>query len=159
MPVRLKHTRIKKPRALRLGVEKSGPQKGDESPLGDTNTEGDQTLTTPTAPGNTLNLLDASPDSMESRPLQNLDVLALALEISGQHRSRFAHIIALHLPVHLDNSAELREPLGRAFLHQKVGVVLNAHGVGAYVAGTFPSVTIRTKYSPLTSLPGFQVRS
>ena len=96
---------------------------------------------------------------METRPLQNLDVLALALEIFRQHRGRFAHIIAQHLAVNLNDAAELAQALGRAFLHQKVGVVLNAHGVGAYGAGPFPSVTIRTKYRPPGLHPGFQVQS
>ena len=96
---------------------------------------------------------------MQSRPLQNLDVLAIAFEITRQHLRGFAQIAAGHRTIDLDHAAELGESLGLALLHQKVCVVLDAHGMAAYGQGVLQSVNKCTKYPALYATFAFQERS
>lgn len=65
---------------------------------------------------------------MQTRPLQDFDILALAFEILCQYRCRFTEIAAWHGAIHFDYAAKLAHPFWGLFLKQKVGVVLDAHG-------------------------------
>ena len=69
---------------------------------------------------------------MQSRPLQNLDILGVAFEVLGQHGGGFLQVATQQRALHLDHAPELAHALGRAFLQQKVCVVLDAHGATEY---------------------------
>src|SRR5690606_8288263 len=66
--------------------------------------------------------------SVQSRPLQDLDILRVAFEILSEYRGRFRQVAARKLAVELHDTTKLADALRRAFLYKEVRVVLDTHG-------------------------------
>ena len=65
---------------------------------------------------------------VQTRPLQYFNIACFAFKITRQYDCRFLGITAWHHTVYFNNAAELAQSINWPFLHQKVGVVLDAHG-------------------------------
>ena len=67
--------------------------------------------------------------SVQTRPLQDLDVLSRAAEVARDDPLRFLRAASRsRLPVELDHAAKLLESARLGLLDQEVGVELDAHG-------------------------------
>src|SRR5688572_22172434 len=89
---------------------------------------------------------------MQPRPLQNLDILGVAFEVLGQHGGGFPQVATHQRAVHFDDTPELAHALGRAFLQQKVCVVLDAHGATDYWAPRRATVKDSTEFRPFDDI-------